>query len=131
MIIVTNQLITQFFLKRAYILICSFLILLPQTYAANEFITGFEMSSCAKNKCNTLIVEGSVEKGLLAPLFAFAKARLIHKDQNKKSTTELNALDGYYDSKHSEIVLRGVKELGGGESLINLKTGEIKVFAKK
>ena len=89
------------------------------------------MSSCSQNKCNDLTVPGKVEKGPLAPIYAFGKSKVVQRNKLDKSMIILNASEGYYNHKSSEIVLRGVKELGDGESLIDLKTGEIKFFPKQ
>ncbi len=109
----------------------SLFLISPPTQAANEYIEGFEMNSCIENKCTQLIVKGTVEKGILAPLFAFQNAVLIQQPQKGGPSTRLHASEGYYDSSRMEIVLRGVTELNGGESFINLKTGKIKAFARK
>ncbi len=116
--------------KGVQLLLCTFLVFPSLAFAANEFVKGFNLKSCSNSTCNSLVVKGSTEKGVLGPLYAFAESKYeqLIKVNGKEKKLTLNAQEGYYDISKSEIVLRGVKELFGGEALINLENGNIQKF---
>lgn len=118
------------FNKRAGVIVSSLVLITGQSFAASEHLTGFEMSSCSFQQCNILIVKDRVEKSILATLFAFADAKLIHIDKKNNSRYVLNAKEGYYDPSQSEIVLRNIKERQGADSVVDLKSGKITYYVK-
>jgi len=116
--------------KSVKILMCTFLIFPCLAFAANEVMKGFHLKSCSNVACNSLKVFGDTEKGVLAPLYAFAESKYeqIVKIDGKEKKLTYTSKEGYYDIYRSEIVLRGVEELSGGEALINLESGKIQKF---
>lgn len=116
--------------RSAQVLMCTFLIFPCLAFAANEIMKGFHLKSCSNVACNSLQVFGDAEKGILGPLYAFAESKyeqIIKVDGEEKKIT-YTSKEGYYDISRSEIVLRDVKELSGGEALINLESGKIQKF---
>lgn len=120
--------------KRTHLIVCSlFFFLSFPLFAANEHINGFKLISCSSDNeiCTRLIVSKTVERSFISPLYSFAVASV--EVQNKKTNTKnvFNSEEGgYYDPIASEIILRNVLEVGGGEILIKLSDGKISKYLK-
>ena len=103
--------------------------------ASSEYLKGVRLFNCADSKCVRLNAERA-SRSYGGGLYVFGKAQLTLLEFSNSRPNEglpkivstFDGVEGYYDSIHNLILLKGLEGRRAKEVLLDLSTGKVQYF---